>query len=86
LINNSAIVYTSNTMKNITLSAPEELIEKARQQAADKGTTLNNEFREWLKSQTVSGEDKVAIYEQLMKKLSYVNAGRKFTREEMNER
>jgi hypothetical protein len=86
LINNSAIVYTSNTMKNITLSAPEELIEKARQQAADKGTTLNNEFREWLKSQTVSVEDKVAIYEQLMKKLSYVNAGRKFTREEMNER
>jgi plasmid stability protein len=86
LTNNSVVVYTANTMKNITLSAPEELIEKARQRAANKGTTLNNEFREWLKAQTISGEDRVANYEQLMKKLSYVNAGRKFTREEMNER
>ncbi len=73
-------------MKNITFSAPEDLIEKARQKAASKGTTLNSEFREWLKSQTVSGEELAAKHMQLMKKLSHVNAGRKFTREEMNER
>lgn len=79
-------MYTITIMKNITLSAPEELIEKARQKAASKGTTLNDEFRKWLKSQTISGEDRVARYEQMMNKLSYVNAGRTFTRQEMNER
>jgi hypothetical protein len=35
-------------MKNITLSANEELIASARQRAAAKGTTLNQEFRDWL--------------------------------------
>jgi hypothetical protein len=73
-------------MKNITLSAPEELIERARKNAADKGTTLNNEFREWLKLQSTSGEDRLIKYQQLMKNLSHVNAGRKFSRNEMNER
>lgn len=73
-------------MKNITLSAPEELIEQARQKAAAKGSSLNQEFREWLRSQTTSGEELAADYGRLMKRLSYVNAGRRFTREEMNER
>ncbi|HEY1646078.1 MAG TPA: hypothetical protein VGF75_07005 [Candidatus Saccharimonadales bacterium] len=73
-------------MKNITLSAPEEQIEKARRQATDRGTTLNSEFRSWLNSQTVTGEQRSSDYKQLMKRLSYVNSGRKFTREEMNER
>lgn len=73
-------------MKNITLSAPEELIEQARKQAALKGTTLNNEFREWLKSQTISGEERAKRFRELMERTSYVNAGRKFTRDEMNER
>jgi hypothetical protein len=73
-------------MKNITLSAPEELIERARKNAVDKGTTLNNEFREWLKLQSTSGEDRLIKYQQLMKNLSHVNAGRKFSRNEMNER
>jgi hypothetical protein len=73
-------------LKNITLSARAELIEKARKQAAAKGTTLNNEFREWLESQTVSGEDRLAQYKQLMKRLNSVDAGRKFSREELNER
>ncbi|HUD10110.1 MAG TPA: hypothetical protein VMR28_00370 [Candidatus Saccharimonadales bacterium] len=73
-------------MKNITLSAPEELIEKARKEAYANGTTLNQEFREWLESRNMSGEEHVAQYRQLLKKLSHVNAGRKFTRDEMNER
>jgi len=73
-------------MKNITLSAPEELIERARSNATSKGTTLNNEFREWLKTQSTNGEEAAANYKHLMKQLSHVNSGRKFTREEMNER
>jgi stress-induced morphogen len=73
-------------MKNITLSAPEELIEQVRKNAVAKGTTLNSEFRAWLESQTTSGEERLAQHKQLMKRLSRVNAGRKFTRREMNER
>jgi hypothetical protein len=72
--------------KNITLSAQAELIEKARKRAVAKGTTLNNEFREWLQSQTITGDERLAEYKQLMKRLSSVDAGRKFSREEMNER
>lgn len=71
--------------KNITLSAQAELIEAARKKAAAKGSTLNNEFREWLKSQTTSSDQRLSQYTQLMKRLSSVNAGRKFSREEMNE-
>jgi hypothetical protein len=73
-------------MKNITLSAPEELIERARQKAVAKGTTLNSEFRDWLEAQVMSDEEHVAQYKQLLKDLSHVNAGRKFTRDELNER
>ena len=35
-------------MKNITLSAKEELIARARELARSKGSTLNEEFRLWL--------------------------------------
>jgi len=73
-------------MKNITLSADEKLIEQARKNAVIKGSTLNQEFRTWLESQAVSGETRSEQYRQHMKRLTYVNAGRKFTRQEMNER
>jgi hypothetical protein len=73
-------------MKNITLSAPEELIEQARKEAEAKGTTLNQEFRKWLELRTVNGEERLSQYKHLMQRLAHVNAGRKFTREEMNER
>ena len=80
-------MYTLNTMnKNITLSARAELISKARKRAAAKGTTLNNEFREWLESQTVTGDERLVEYKQLMERLSSIDAGRTFSREEMNER
>jgi hypothetical protein len=74
-------------MKNITLSAPEDLIEKARKNATAKGSTLNEEFRQWLKTQAVTdGEAYAARYQQLMAQLAHVNSGRRFSREEMNER
>lgn len=72
-------------MKNVTLSAEDKLIEEARKQAAAEGTTLNNLFREWLQ-QYAAREQAVAEYRALMKRLHYVRPGRKFTREEMNER
>ena len=42
------IVYTTAMMKNITLSADETLIERARQRAVVEHTTLNELFRAWL--------------------------------------
>lgn len=72
-------------MKNITFSADENNIERAREVARSEHKTLNDAFREWLNwygSRRVSR----AEIEALFKRLSYVDAGRKFTRDEMNER
>lgn len=72
-------------MKNITFSADEKLIERARLKAAKEKTTLNKRFREWL-NRYASEPNYEKEYNKLMDKLSYAKPGRKFTREEMNER
>ena len=73
-------------MKNVTLSADEHLIDRARQTAQSERRTLNDAFREWLEQYTSRSGD-VEAYDRLMEKLrGNVVAGRKFTREEMNER
>lgn len=72
-------------LKNITLSADELLIRKARKKAESEHTTLNARFREWLEKYANQGnisED----YDMLMKKLNYAKPVRKYTRDEMNER
>jgi hypothetical protein len=72
-------------MKNITLSADDKKIELAREVAREENRTLNDAFREWLDwygSRRVTRQQIEALYERL----KYVDAGRKFTREEMNER
>ncbi|MFC2130885.1 hypothetical protein ACFLSQ_05580 [Bacteroidota bacterium] len=71
-------------LKNITLSADAEMIELARQKAREEKTTLNTYFRLWLKQYTQRNND--LNYKELMKKLAYAKTGRKFTRDEMNER
>jgi len=72
-------------MKNITFSADERLIKKARLRALKERSTLNERFREWLKQ--YAGHSSVHEgFENLMSKLSYVNSGKKFTRDELNER
>lgn len=76
-------MYT-DFVKNITLSADDHLIEQARTIARAQHTTLNAAFREWLE-QYVSRSGKLAEYDALMKRLSYADVGRKFTRDEMNE-
>jgi len=74
-------------MKNVTLSADEDLIEQARQIARAKHTTLNQAFREWLADYTAQESGK-REYQALMRSLTQagVRAGRKFSRDEMNER
>jgi len=73
-------------MKNITLSADEDLIEQARTVARARRTTLNAAFREWLVQYT-SQRNRARDFDALMRRLKYVNSGgRRFTRDEMNER
>ena len=72
-------------MKNITFSAEEELIAKAREIAREEKTTLNVVFRRWLK-QYAERKKVSEEYDMVMEKVSYARAGRKFTRDEMNER
>jgi len=74
-------------MKNITLSADEDAIEQARAVARSRRKTLNQAFREWLAEYT-SRASGLREHRPLMKDLerSGVRAGRRFAREEMNER
>jgi predicted transcriptional regulator len=72
-------------MKNITLSADEDLIEKARLLARAQRRTLNAAFREWL-TQFTASEGDAKRFDSLMKHMSHVDAGRRYTRKEMNER
>ena len=72
-------------LKNITLSAEKKLIERARQRARQRNTTLNAEFRRWLE-QYVETPQTSADFEALMEQLSYARPGKSFTRDEMNER
>ncbi len=72
-------------MRNVTLSADEDLIEQARTVARLRHTTLNAAFREWLRHFAGQSGD-VQAFDELMRRLKHVNAGRKFTRDEMNER
>jgi len=72
-------------MKNVTLSADEDLIEQDRLVARSRRKTLNAAFREWLLQFTAQSGNGQEI-DSLMKRLRHVNAGRHFTRDEMNER
>jgi hypothetical protein len=73
------------SMKNITLSADERLIEEARLLAKSQHRTLNAAFREWLEQFTARSGG-TQQFDALMKRLKHVQAGRRFSRDEMNER
>ena len=74
-------------MKNITLSASEHLIEAARRRAVTEHTTLNEQFRLWLENY-VRRPQQASVALETIKALRGVlfTGGRKFTRDEMNER
>lgn len=72
-------------VKNITFSADEDLIEQARSVARSQRKTLNDMFREWLRQLTSQSGDASEV-KSLMRRLRHVRAGRRFSREEMNER
>lgn len=72
-------------IRNITLSADEVLINQARQKAEQEKTSINKLFREWI-ARYVNRDNVGSNYDRLMESLTTVNSGKKFTREEMNER
>jgi hypothetical protein len=72
-------------MKNITFSADEQLIELARKKAIARHHTLNDEFRDWLRSY-VANHAPDDEYQDVMQRLAHVNAGRRFSRDDANER
>ena len=74
-------------MKYITLSEDERLIEAARERARAEHTTLNEQFRLWLAEyarREQQAERAMAVIRELRGKVR--TGGRKFTRDEMNER
>lgn len=79
-------MYTT-IVKNITFSAEERLIEAAREKARESNRTLNDEFRDWLAAY-VAADGRAKRAESTLARLSKTlrTGGRKFTREEMNER
>jgi len=72
-------------MKNVTLSADENLIEQARLVARSRHTTLNVAFREWLEQYSAQ-EGAGAAVGALMRRLKHVRSAGPYTRDEMNER
>lgn len=74
-------------MKNVTLSAKEDLIQRARELAKERHTTLNQMFRDWLQSLD-SGSNRRNAYRSLMSQMEQIgiSGSPKFSREEMNER
>jgi hypothetical protein len=78
------LVYTG-VVRNITFSADETLIEKARAVAASHNRTLNEEFREWLEKY-VSNSNPGNRFLEFIEQTKHIRLDRKFTRDEMNER
>jgi len=72
-------------LKNITISADELVIRKAIEKANKERKKLDALFREWL-NKYINHTNVENEYEQFMKRIRYVTPGRKFTREELNDR
>ena len=72
--------------KNITFAADAALIEEARAAARSENTTLNEQFRLWLEQYARQRRAQRAM-ETIARLSKYVDTGgKKFSREEMNER
>jgi hypothetical protein len=72
-------------MKNVTLSADENLIEQARLVARSQHKTLNAAFREWLEQYAAQAGSGAAV-DALMRRLRHIRSTGPYTRDEMNER
>jgi hypothetical protein len=74
-------------MKNVTFSADEADIETARSRATSAGTTLNEEFRRWLREYARSEAHADQMMDAIRDLQSRIRTGgKRFTRAERNER
>jgi hypothetical protein len=80
----TAIAY-AGFLKNITFSADEGVIERARAVAKTEHKTLNVAFREWLAGYAAR-KGNVQQHRALMERLEHINPGCRYAREAMNER
>jgi len=75
-------------MKNITLSADERLIERARREAAHRGKSLNQLIRDYLEE--LAGERAVTNEFDRLRELSRLSHGRRgdwrFDRDQIHDR
>lgn len=72
-------------MKNITLTADDDLIAAARERARSENTTLNEQFRIWLAGYAC--KQRTQQYETVMSELrGKLVVGRELSRDEANER
>ena len=70
--------------KNITFSAEEHAIERAREKARREHRTLNQAFRDWLKAYSrTKGKFKLDTF---LNRFDHVRTGGPFARDEMNKR
>ena len=75
-------------MEKTYLVQVEGLVDDQALTALAQGVTLNDEFRKWLASyvQAADGQTAVNRFRSVMQALPAADAGRAFTRDEMNER
>jgi hypothetical protein len=61
-------------LRNVTLSAEEKMIARARKRAEQNNTTLNSEFRRWLEQyvDTLNNEEEIA---EFFSRFDYVKIG-----------
>ena len=83
LLHDFRVLWTR--MKNVTLSADEALLERARHVARSQRRTLKAAFREWLLQFTAQARNGREV-DALMRRLRHVSSGRRFSRCEMNAR
>jgi len=69
----------------IIFRAEATLIEQARAKATSENRTLNDLFQDWVR-RYVQTRPSSQTYAELMRQLQHVSSGRKFSREEANER
>ena len=81
-------VRTYYVKVNVTLSIDEELVERARQLAARRGTSLNQMIRCLLQEATAatSREAQLAALEEAWASNHHSSEGRTWTREELHDR
>lgn len=72
-------------MANVTFRIQEDMLRKAREKAVRERKSLNNLVNQWLKSYSVAQDAAFDVHKYL-NRVRGVKIGRKFTREEMNER